>query len=128
MGEILVKTALILQAVIFTAYIAILAVWHIRVKRAGLLKRNLRTVVWVLYTSSTLITARCSYRIVEYFQGYTGEVYMHKVYFYVFDAVAMLLNSVLLNTYHPGRYFPRSNKLYLAMDGVTEVRGPGWRD
>ncbi len=40
----------------------------------------------------------------------------------------MLTNSVLLNARHPARYLPRSNKVYLAEDGVTEIEGPGYED
>ena len=40
----------------------------------------------------------------------------------------MLVNSVLLNVFHPARFLPQSNKIYLARDGVTELEGPGWID
>ena len=40
----------------------------------------------------------------------------------------MFINSVMLNIFHPGRYLPRSNKTYLARDGVSEIEGPGWID
>ncbi|KAK5124568.1 hypothetical protein LTR85_001785 [Meristemomyces frigidus] len=127
-GVVLVKVGLIMQAVSFTGYVLLLAIWHIRVKRAGLLSKKLRSVVWMLYASSALITTRCIYRVVEFFEGYTGEVYTHEVYFWVFDASVMLVDSVLLNVFHPGKYFPQKSKIYLAKDGETELKGPGWRD
>ena len=40
----------------------------------------------------------------------------------------MLTNSALLNVRHPARFLPRSNKIYLAQDGVTEIVGPGYED
>jgi NADH:ubiquinone oxidoreductase subunit K len=73
-GEILVKTALILQACTFAAYLTILFIWHRRAKSANLLTSNLRKVVWTMYASATFISVRCIYRIVEYFQGWDGEV------------------------------------------------------
>ena len=73
-GEILIKIALILQACTFTAYVAILALWHRRAKRANVLTGNLRKVVWTMYASATFISIRCIYRIVEYFEGWDGEV------------------------------------------------------
>jgi NADH:ubiquinone oxidoreductase subunit K len=73
-GEILVKTALILQACTFAAYVTILVIWHRRAKRANLLTSNLRKMVWTMYASATFISVRCIYRIVEYFQGWAGEV------------------------------------------------------
>lgn len=40
----------------------------------------------------------------------------------------MVLNTFLLNVYHPMRFLPRNNKIYLATDGVTEIEGPGYED
>lgn len=40
----------------------------------------------------------------------------------------MLVNSVMLNTMHPGRLLPQDSRVYLAPDGLTELKGPGWRD
>lgn len=73
-GEILIKIALILQACTFTAYVAILALWHRRATRANVLTGNLTKVVWTMYASATFISIRCIYRIVEYFEGWDGEV------------------------------------------------------
>jgi len=73
-GAILIKTALILQACTFAAYVAILIVWHTRAKRANLMTANLRKVVAVMYASAALISVRCIYRIAEYFEGWLGEL------------------------------------------------------
>jgi len=40
----------------------------------------------------------------------------------------MLANSVMLNVMHPGRLLPQDSRVYLGRDGVTEFKGPGWRD
>ena len=40
----------------------------------------------------------------------------------------MFCNTTLLNVYHPMRWLPRSNKVYLAEDGITEIEGPGFED
>lgn len=40
----------------------------------------------------------------------------------------MLANSVMLNIMHPGRLLPQDTRVYLGLDGVTELKGPGWRD
>jgi hypothetical protein len=40
----------------------------------------------------------------------------------------MLANSVMLNAMHPGRLLPQDSRVYLATDGLTELKGPGWRD
>lgn len=127
-GEDLVKAALILQACLFMCFVVLAAVFMLRARRAGVLKKNLRTVLTVMYISCTIITARCIYRIAEFFEGYTGHVYTHEVFFWVFEASIMFVNTAMLNIWHPGRYLPLSNKVFLAKDGVTEMRGPGWTD
>jgi hypothetical protein len=73
-GQILIKTALIVQACTFAAYVTILSIWHRRAKRAGVLAGMLEKVVWTMYASATFISVRCVYRIVEYFEGWAGEV------------------------------------------------------
>ena len=40
----------------------------------------------------------------------------------------MISNSVMLNVWHPSSVLPRSNKIYLDKDGITEVEGPGYKD
>jgi RTA1 like protein len=127
-GEDLVKAALILQACLFLSFIALAAVFQVRAAKAGVLKPSIKRVLIVMYVSCVIVTARCIYRIVEFFQGYTGEIYTHEAYFYVFEASIMFINTAMLNVFHPGRSLPRSNKIFLAKDGVTELRGPGWKD
>ena len=40
----------------------------------------------------------------------------------------MFVNTAMLNIWHPGRYFPQSNKVFLSKDGQAELVGPGWND
>jgi len=127
-GEDMVKAALIMQVCLFILFVLLAVVFQRRACKAGVLKPNLRTVLNVLYISSTIITARCIYRIVEFFQGYTGYVYTHEPFFWVFEASIMFVNTAMLNIWHPGRYLPQSNKVFLSRDGQTELQGPGWSD
>lgn len=126
-GEDLVKVALILQAVFFIIFILIGVRFQWACKKKGILNPNLNKVLLVMYTSCILITIRCIYRIVEFFQGYDGEIYDTEWYFWVFEATLMFLNTVLLNIFHPGRFLPSSPRLFLGRDGV-EREGPGWSD
>ena len=126
-GADLMKASLLLQASLFIGYFALAIVFHVRAKKAGVLNRNLRIVLNTIYVSATLVTIRCIYRTVEYFLGFLGYVYTHEAFYWVFDAAAMFLYAVLLNVYHPGRYLPKSNKIYLRRDG-SEAVGPGWQD
>ena len=40
----------------------------------------------------------------------------------------MLINIVLWNYRHPRRYLPEDYHVYLAQDGQTELKGPGWKN
>jgi hypothetical protein len=49
-------------------------------------------------------------------------------FFWFFETVFMYSNTTLLNLFHPMQNLPRSNNIYLAEDGVTEIEGPGYDD
>ncbi|KAI9716576.1 MAG: hypothetical protein M1812_005307 [Candelaria pacifica] len=127
-GAGLIKASVILQAVSCIGFIAIAGIFHRRASKQGILNKKVRTVLIVLYISMTLIFTRTVYRVVEYFQGYTGNIVTHEPYFWLFEASLMITNSWMLNIFFPGRYLPSSNKVYLARDGTSEIIGPGWVD
>jgi hypothetical protein len=127
-GGDLTKAGLILQACMFVLFVLLAAVFHRRASRAGVLTPSIRTVLIVMYTSCSVVTARCIYRIVEFCEWGNGPLSHTEDYFYVFEASIMFINTAMLNVFHPGKYLPRSNKVFLAKDGKTEVRGPGWED
>jgi len=127
-GEDLVKAALILQACLFISFISLAAIFERRVYKAQVLTKNIKSVLAVMYVSCVIITIRCAYRIVEFFLGYSGYIYTHEYFFWIFEATIMFINTAMLNIFHPGRYLPRSNKVFLSQDGHTELRGLGWAD
>ena len=55
-------------------------------------------------------------------------IILHEYFFYVFDAAPMLLALILWNVFHPRGYLPGDSSRYLAQDGKTELKGPGWKD
>jgi hypothetical protein len=101
---------------------------------------HLHSVLVTLYISSALILVRTVYRTVEYFSasqihvvpGFDpmtiSPIIRYEWFFWVFEATIMLGNTLLLNFRHPAMYLPKSNKIYLAEDGVTEIIGPGYED
>ena len=143
-GEALMKTALIIQLVCMICFLLLAGWYHHRVAKAGLMRPKLRAPLIQLYISCTLITIRTIYRTVEYFATassinllYSGTftstsqlspLFKDEWFFWVFEASVMLTNSVLLNIFHPMRFLPSNNKIYLARDGVTEIEGPGIED
>lgn len=92
-----------------------------------------------MFVSTGLVLARTVYRTVEYFgydrlaavqslDGGVSPILRYEWFFYVFEATLMLVNSTLWSVFHPRRYLPRTNRVFLERDGVTETEGPGWED
>lgn len=127
-GANMVLASLSLQCALFAGFGVLAALFHRSAARAGVLKHEMRVVLYVLYTSATIVTIRCIYRLVEYILGWDSSIYKNEVFFWIFEAVIMFLNTALLNTFHPGKRLPVSNGTFLAKDGITERQGPGWDD
>lgn len=136
-GEALLKAALILQLALMVGFVSVAGRFHYNCARAGVLNKTVKRPLYVLYTSCTLITIRTVYRTVEYFTAASlnvtdidgiSPVLKDEWFFWIFETLVMFVNTVLLNTLHPMRWLPRSNKIYLAEDGVTEIEGPGYDD
>lgn len=140
-GHKLLKAALVMQLTVLALFVALTLTFHRNCKKAKLLPKNLAAVLTTLYISSLLIGVRTLYRTVEYFViadinfrdpnlniDDISVAVRYEWFFYVFEAVLMGINSVLLNARHPMRFLPRDNKIYLAEDGVTEVQGEGYED
>lgn len=136
-GKALLKAVLILQLALMVGFVAVAGRFHYNCTRGGVLNRKIKRALAVLYTSCILITIRTTYRTVEYFTvasfnvnvvGDVSPILENEWFFWVFEATLMFCNTTVLNIFHPMRWLPRSNKVYLATDGVTEVEGPGYED
>ncbi|KUI71868.1 Protein RTM1 [Cytospora mali] len=139
-GKALMKAALILQVVIVNLFLLLAVTFHRRCLKAGIHNKNINGVLLTLYISTGLIEARTLYRVVEYYgaanihystgmdaNDFPPEV-RYEWFFYVFEASLMVCNAYLWNIRHPRKYLPKSTKVYLDQDGVTEVTGPGYKD
>lgn len=122
-GADLIRASIMLQLISFVCFISLLIVFHRRCLRAQIMNQKLRTILCLLYASSGMILSRNIYRVVEVWEGYDGYLANHEAFFYVFDGALMLINSVMLNVFHPMAYLPRSWKVYLSNDGITELEG-----
>ncbi|KAJ8110311.1 hypothetical protein OPT61_g6817 [Boeremia exigua] len=141
-GHILMKASLICQLAVISLFCMIAAVFHRRCVRAGITSRKVQGPLWTMYISMAFILTRTIYRIVEHFGTSQipanlppnwdpmslSPIVRYEWFFWVFEASLMLVNSVLWNIRHPRRYLPEDYHVYLAQDGQTEVRGPGWKD
>lgn len=140
LGRDLLKAALIIQLGVITSFLVLAVYFQRRCQKHNLLPQNLKTILITMYCSSALIMVRTIYRTVEYFSilqihdtpGFDplsiSPIVRYEWFFWVFEALIMIANSVLLNFRHPASCLPSNNKTYLAEDGVTEIEGPGYAD
>ncbi|KAH6844840.1 hypothetical protein B0I37DRAFT_378450 [Chaetomium sp. MPI-CAGE-AT-0009] len=141
-GRSLLKAALAMQLGVLALFTLLAGVFHRRCVRAGLRHPNLLNALYTLYASTALLAVRTVFRVAEYWTiaqhdfwrpggidpATLSPAIRYEWFFWVFEAALMLLNHVLMNARHPRRYLPQSARTYLALDGVTEVTGPGYKD
>ena len=143
-GDVLLKASLLIQMAVIFIFCTMVAIFHYRVAKGGVLTRATNGPCTTMYISSFLILIRCVYRTVQHFAtvplGAPGSpttieglnkinpILRYEWYFYVFEATPLLINSFLWNIRHPRYYLPKNYHVYLAQDGVTEIVGPGWKD
>jgi hypothetical protein len=135
-GGTLVAVGLILQAIVESFVIAIVATVHTRCSRAQMLAPNVQMLCFTLYGTSTFVLLRCICRAVESFDMFgnlgcrknCGPILSNEWYLYAFELGPMLIFTWWMNLLHPGRYLPRQKQRYLSPDGRTERMGPGWID
>jgi hypothetical protein len=139
LGHNLMRASLALQFAVIALFYALAAVFHARCVRARVGHPRVRPVLGTLYVSMVLILVRTVYRAVEHFavpmhvpKGFDpmelSPIVRYEWFFWVFEAVPMLVNIWLWVVRHPRRYLPQGYKTYLAQDGETELLGPGWLD
>lgn len=133
LGSHLTIAALTLQLAVILIFICLAGIFHRRCVRAKIRSRPVTTVLITMYTSMILILIRCIYRLVEHTGGTSlditdmeklrklGPIMRYEYYFYIFESTIMLLNSVLWNVWHPGRFLPRNYLIHLAEDGSREI-------
>ena len=127
-GYNLIKTSLILQVILFFAFASVIAVFHIRARRVGVVNHKLKVIIYTMYASCTLIVLRNLFRTVIIFLPWDAYANTTEWLIWVWEMVPMLLNTYMLNVWPPAKYLPSDNKVYLARDGKTELQGPGWED
>ncbi|KAJ5834988.1 RTA-like protein [Penicillium robsamsonii] len=137
-GKALLKAALIMQIALMAGFMTLAGRFHFNCARGGVLNHKIKHALLALYCSCTLITIRTIYRTVEYFTAASLNAYTdlenispllkQEWFFWFFEVVFMYSNTTLMNVFHPMHRLPRSNKIYLAEDGVTEIEGPGYDD
>lgn len=134
-GGILISASLVLQAVVESALMAMVAQLHYRCIHANMVTRNVRIVCYTLYGTSTFVILRCIFRAIEAFTTYftddcTGvcsSIVKNEWYIYALEVAPMIIFTYWINVLHPGRQLPSSRGRYLDYDKI-ERHGPGWKD
>lgn len=133
MGSHLTVAALALQLAVIVVFICLAGIFHRRCTKAKIRSRPVTTLLITMYVSMILILVRCIYRLVEHTGGTSiditdmeklrslSPILRYEYYFYIFESTLMLLNSVLWNVWHPGRFLPRNYLVHLAEDGSREI-------
>lgn len=84
--------------------------------------------MYVLYASNLLLLLRNSFRTAAFFYPWDSVANGSEWPIWVFEFVPMVINTYLMNILPPAKYLPANQKIYLAMDGETELEGPGMID
>ncbi|KAK3311561.1 uncharacterized protein B0T15DRAFT_79781 [Chaetomium strumarium] len=135
-GSSLTIAAVSIQLLVILMFFSLAAVFHHRcANKAQIRAANVYTLLTTLYLSMALILVRCIYRLAEHTVGphkieinnlealrQLSPLLRYEVFFYVFEASLMLVNSLLWNVWHPGRLVASDNRVYLARDGTEAYR------
>ncbi|KAK6372090.1 hypothetical protein LTR64_004004 [Lithohypha guttulata] len=127
-GLDLVKISLFLLMGMFLAFMALNIHFHYRAVKAGVFNYKLKVIMYELYASNLLILLRNCFRTAAFFYPWHSLANGKEWPLWVFEFVPMVVNTYLMNIYPPAKYLPANHKIYLAMDGKTELEGPGMVD
>lgn len=127
-GMNLIKASLFLLLTMFCFFVALVISFHRRAVAAGVFNYKMKVIIYEMYISSVLIALRNCFRTAAAFYSWNSPANGKEWPFWVFEALPMLANSIMLNIYPPAKYLPADHKIYLAVDGKTEFRGPGMVD
>lgn len=114
LGEDVLLAGLAVQIVALGVFIAILMLFHLRMRRhdrADCTQAEVGGFPWrkhlfTTFSAAALILARSIFRFIEYLQGSEGALLRQEVYLYCFDAVPMLATMMLFNWQQPGTISP----------------------
>ncbi|KAJ5785939.1 uncharacterized protein N7503_011151 [Penicillium pulvis] len=111
-GPKIMEIGVVIQILFFGLFLITIIIFHVRLVKMG--SATLYTVPWkrhvmASYASGALIFVRSVFRLVEFteFTGSTeGPIAKYEWMSYVFDAVMILITSVIFNWVHPSEMIP----------------------
>ncbi len=142
-GSIMTRASLVLQLVISGLFFLMMGLFHRCCHEGKITSRKVMRPLFTLYASMLLVLARTIFAMVKHFgegklpiQADAAEmetlnpppIVRYEWYTYVFEATPLFLALFIWNVLYPRPCLPQSSKSYLAQDGSTELKGPGWKD
>ncbi|TXB98821.1 hypothetical protein FocTR4_00013515 [Fusarium oxysporum f. sp. cubense] len=108
-GENILAVGFAVQILFLILFMAISGIFQHRAAKGLPLRScspaiNWRKYLLVNHIANMFILVRSIYHLIGYGQGYNGELRSTKAYFYAFDALLMLVVSVIFNIFHPLTY------------------------
>ncbi|KIM74982.1 hypothetical protein PILCRDRAFT_827692 [Piloderma croceum F 1598] len=109
-GVRILLVGLVLQLISYACFVVILVHTHHKIVK------DARTnglepwwkLIWLLYFSSVCILIRGIYRTAEFAQGQGGYLVTHEIYFYLLDALPLLLAISIYIPFWPAKYLNSS--------------------
>jgi len=114
LGQRVLLVGLVMQMVSYMGFIVLVLHAHRKIikdaRTSGL--EPWWKIIWLLYFSSICIMIRCIYRTVEFAQGFGGYLITHEIYFYLLDALPLLLAISIYIPFWPTKYIVSSTDAY----------------
>lgn len=129
-GEKIVIAGLALQVATFVFFLIAAIDFQIRMERKAAVTSSLdthasndwRKMLWILYSVSSLVLLRCTFRLIEYAMGNAAYLIAHEWTLYVFDTVPMFLTVVTLLVLQPTKYVAKEYRKGSESDMGDEVQ------
>ena len=104
LGQRLYMSGIGIQLFFFTLFLGLTVHFYRKAQQAESRRQtNWRWLLYVIYAEYVLIAVRIIFRLVEFSAGVDGPVPHTESYFFVFDALTILVALVLFCMCHPGR-------------------------
>jgi heme/copper-type cytochrome/quinol oxidase subunit 2 len=128
LGSSIIVGGLVLQCVVFAVFMYCCMQFHMRF-RSQLAKANVHTdipwepILYMLYTTSVLITIRNIFRLIEFIMGKGSYLYDNEWPVYVFDGALMLIVMVVFFKWYPNQLQTRNTESMIELTSDEVVSG-----
>ncbi|KAI9354316.1 RTA1 like protein-domain-containing protein [Zopfochytrium polystomum] len=104
LGVKILIVGLLIQVVSFIGFLALSFAFFRRAKRESRTAEPWKTAFVYLSICAVFVFIRSLFRVIEFWQGFDGQIARVEILMYVFDAGFMVGVVLIMMVYHPGRY------------------------